>query len=153
MAVHRILLGRNKRFKNAQGYRCSGGWAIYRRDGRYKLSLGRQYKSEDYRCAAVTKEGRNNIMGWAEQIKEKREQRKRDAVLKACMRYLGVKRFQKFCFRNQKDKKNRYFFSNTMLVKQYGNGAVRESYIKLNYLLDLAKDLIIVTDEYAEEWM
>lgn len=63
-------------------------------------------------------------------------------------RRLGIKEGQKFYFRNQKDKQDRYAFEGKRLVKYPNFGRKRNSSISLNWIVsNRARKTIIVDDD------
>lgn len=60
-------------------------------------------------------------------------------------RRLSVKEGQKFYFKNQKDKQDRYAFVGNKIVKYCSNGSKRKSSISLNWIVsNRARKLIVV---------
>lgn len=60
---------------------------------------------------------------------------------------LGVEKKQYFKFIGQKNKDNKYYFSDNRLMKVFKNGYEREANVRVNYLLD-EKIKVIKLDEY-----
>lgn len=72
----------------------------------------------------------------------------KNTMLKKCMRYLGVNKFQKFYFSNR-NHKDVYFFDTDMLVKELPDGTRERSGISFNFMMYESKEFIVKTDEYA----
>jgi hypothetical protein len=60
---------------------------------------------------------------------------------------LGIKKFQYFKFQNQKDPLNRYYFTEHNIMKECGNGYIRQSNVSLNWLLDPKCKIYIVEED------
>lgn len=71
-------------------------------------------------------------------------------VLFLIRKRLGVKEGQKFYFRNQKDKQDRYAFEGKRLVKYPSFGRKRNSSISLNWIISNRARKTIIVDDYSK---
>ena len=71
-------------------------------------------------------------------------------VLFLIRKRLGVKEGQKFYFRNQKDKQDRYAFEGKRLVKYPNFGRKRNSSISLNWIISNRARKTIIVEDYSK---
>ena len=74
---------------------------------------------------------------------------KKKLILFLVRKNLGLKKKQKFCFVNQQDKDNEYYFADDFIAKKEVSGTF-ESHLSLNFLLsEKCKRYLIKKDDFA----